>query len=144
MQLRPPLAAFLWIAATAISTGCGTPSSAKLDSSQSHMKVVGLLYGMYESNYGEPPASQERFEAFLQQAPANWEKIASTPQQLLTSPRDAKPLTIVYGKKASTADDPWVVYEAEPVDGSRLMANSRGSVKLVDEQEFQQLIPSSK
>jgi hypothetical protein len=144
MLPRLNLIVLICLAASIVLPGCGTPAATSPDADRDHMKVVGLLYGMYQSQHGEPPSSQERFEAFLQQSPANWEKLASTPKELLSSPRNGKPLQIIYGKSAASSGDPWVAYEAEAIDGGRLIVNDRGSVRLVDEEQFHQLVPPQK
>lgn len=109
------------------------------------MKVLGLLYGLHQSEYGEPPANQEKFIAFLQKAPENWNKIAQSPEQFLASVRDGSRLVLIYGKpaNATVVGDPWIAYEANSVDGQHLMANAFGHVQSVSEEEFNQLIPKS-
>jgi hypothetical protein len=109
------------------------------------MKVLGLLYGMYQSDFGAPPASQEKFVAYLEKSPENWNKIAPSTEQLLASARDGAPLVIAYGNagKSTSQGDPWIAYEANAIDGRRLIANAFGHVRLVDEQEFSQLVPKS-
>lgn len=109
------------------------------------MKVLGLLYGMHQSEYGAPPASQEKFVAYLQKSPENWNKVAPSPEQFLASVRDGSPLIVVYGKptKVAAASEPWIAYEASAVDGNHLMTNAFGHVQSVSEEEFNQLIPKS-
>jgi hypothetical protein len=138
--------AVVWVTLAVLFTaGCGSAPSANNDPAQAHMKVLGLLYGLYQSDFGAPPASQEKFVAFLQKSPENWNKIAPTAEQFLASAREGAPLVVIYGNaaKATAAGDPWIAYEANAVDGQQLIVNAFGHVHLVDEQEFSQFVPKS-
>ncbi|WP_428304712.1 hypothetical protein [Lacipirellula sp.] len=129
----------------ACGNGCGSKQNAIDEPAQAHMKVLGLLYGMHQSEYGAPPASQEKFIAYLQKSPENWSKIAPSADQFLASVRDGSPLVVIYGKppKSATVSEPWIAYESNAVDGEHLLTNAFGHVESVSEEEFNQLIPKS-
>ena len=106
------------------------------------MKVVGLMYGEFlGQNAGAPPANEAAFAKFLEREPEYWNKLAPTVAQFLQSPRDQKPLRIVYGAKLKTPDDgslPWVACESEGVAGTRMIVNIRGSVRTVADKDLGQ------
>ncbi|QDT73566.1 hypothetical protein [Lacipirellula limnantheis] len=135
----------LLVAGLLLIAGCGTAPAASSDRATDHMKVVGLLYAEYlASHSGAAPANQESLVAFLEREPANWNKLAPSAGALLNSPRDGKPLIVVYGKKPAEPADgslPWVAYESETVDGQRMMVNLRGQVRQIGEQEIAQYFP---
>jgi hypothetical protein len=111
------------------------------------MKVLGLLYGQcMAGNGGTPPASQEEFVAFMQREPANWDKLAPSPEKFLAEARSGVPLVVRYGSEAQPPADgglPWIAYE-QPSDGAKaLMVNIRGSVQEADAQQVQQLVGGS-
>lgn len=127
------------------ASGCGSPATPVQEAAQSRMKVLGILYGMFASDRGGYPASEEQFISFLKQAPTNWDKLVAAPKELLQSPRNGEPLTVFYGssvKPPAEGGFPWIAYETSAIDGKRLIVNARGSVVLVSDQEFSQLVPN--
>lgn len=130
-----------------MASGCESTVAPTDDRAVAHMKVLGLLYGQYMSEHsGAPPASQDQFVAYLQREPANWEKLASSPQEFLASARGGESLVVLYGSDVKTPADggfPWVAYEAQTIDDRRQVVNAQGNVQGMNEQEFAQLFPDS-
>jgi hypothetical protein len=129
------------------AVGCGEASSTVPDASFTHMKVLGKLYGKCMSQQrGVYPRDEATFIAFLERAPENWNKLAPSAKGFLSSPRNGEPLTVLYGAKVKEPAEggfPWIAFETTPVDGKRLIVNAQGTVELVDDQEFSQLVPQS-
>src|SRR5690606_24362290 len=107
----------------------------------------GKLYGKCMSQrQGAPPRDEAAFIAFLDQASESWNKLAPSAKDFLSSPRNGEPLTVLYGSKVKDPADgglPWIAFESTPIEGERLIVNAQGLVELVDEQEFEQLVPRS-
>jgi hypothetical protein len=105
--------------------------------------MVGALYGQYLSDHaGSAPANEPEFIAALQRNSGGWKKIAVTPQELLTSPRDHQPLVIAYGsalKDTSETSFPWVAHEKTGVDGQVLIVDAHGTAQSKTQQEVEQL-----
>jgi hypothetical protein len=133
----------------ALSAGCGSGEGGavveKRDVSQ--MRVVGILYGRcMQANGGAAPANEEKFAAFMQQEPENWNKLAPTPKELLTSPRDGQPLVVVYGRRLKDDPEigfPLIAHEKTGVDGQQMVISTNGTVQLKSPDEVAQLFPSS-
>ncbi len=125
--------------------GCGNRPPPTLRPELSSLKTLGVVYGRYLNQHrGRPPASQEEFRRFLQQMPPGDRdrfKLADI-DSLFVSPRDGKPLVVLYGRKigpAGTAGLPWIAYEREPTDGRRFVVGAVGAVVEMDDQEFRDL-----
>lgn len=140
-------AALVTSAVCSALAGCGAAQPADDRRSTDHMKVVGLLLAEYASSHGGAmPATQEDFVKFLEREPANWNKLVSAPAELLNSPRNGKPLTLVLGAKPKEPADgslPWIAYESEGVDGKHFMVNLRGNVREVSTAELAQYFTAS-
>ena len=110
------------------------------------MKVLGKLYGrMTSQQRGAYPRNEAAFIAYLEREPANWNKLAPSAKQFLSSPRSGEPLRILYGAEVKDPVEggfPWIAYESSPLDGQRLIVNAQGLVEFVDNQKFGQLVPN--
>ena len=132
-----------------VASGCGSGGEASVGSKRdiTHLRVVGILYGRcMDANRGLAPTNEEQFIAFMQREPENWNKLAPTPKQLLTSPRDGQPLVIVYGR--SLKDDPeigfpLIAHEKTGVDGQQIVISASGVIQPKSAEEIAQLFPSS-
>jgi hypothetical protein len=137
--------AVMSVACLLSTSGCGSAELPKNDEAVTQLKVLGMLYGRYmEANRMAAPPSEEKFVAFLESEPANWDKLAASPQELMTSPRDGQPLVVLYGpavKEPSGGGFAWIAHEKTGVDGKQLAVNARGSVELKDAAEIAQLFP---
>ncbi len=135
LMRRSVPAAVLWAALGLGLAGCGgsAPTSAP-DAGTTQLRMVGGLYGKYLSDHaGAAPANEAQFVAALEHNSAGWKKIVATPQAFLTSPRDKKPLVMVYGsvlKDSPETGFPPVAHEAEDVDGQIMVIDARGTAML--------------
>ena len=117
---------------------------------QQSVKALALLHGRYLSQHrGQPPANEADFKKFVQAlSPTELTAFGATDaDSLFVSPRDKKPLGVVYGTPSGPpgpAGAPVVVYEQEGKGGKRLVASSLGAVEEVDEARFRQLVPAAK
>jgi hypothetical protein len=137
---RYALILFLLACCTASAfIGCsGDPTQAKRE--VGNLKLLGILYGKYVASHnGHMPPSEKEFLAYLQHSERSMLPQSGDAKQLLVSPRDGRPLTVVYGKGMAVNPDVFVVYESEPNNGTRLVAWSSGQVEEVEEQRFQTL-----
>lgn len=134
-NFRLTLALFVF-ASLIMILGCGTETPAVNAKDQAQYKVLGILYGKFVSGTrGRAPSDQEQFLNYLSSKKPSWEKIVSSAEQLVVSPRDGKPLVVLYGEayanqKSSVA--PWVAYEQEGIDGTHLAVNIRGTIEEMD------------
>lgn len=124
--------------------GCSQSVPEVNPKTEAQFKVLGILYGKYMGNTrGRPPAGEEQFLDFLKGKKPSWEKIVSSAEQLLVSPRDNEPIKVLYGedvtKQRQTAT-PWIAYEQNGVDGMRQVVSVRGGLKLMDDEELQSVI----
>jgi hypothetical protein len=129
-----------------LAAGCGSPEVQQADPATAHMKVLGILYGQYMTAHGgAAPSDQDQFVSFIDAEPANWNKLAGSAEEFLTSASGGRRLTVLYGADAKTPPDgslPWIAHDAEAQNGQRLVANARGYVQLVDDAEFAKLFPA--
>ncbi len=135
-----------WIfSGVAILTGCGSPPADKPDEELLKLRIVGSLYGKYLANHaGTAPANESQLVAALERDPDSWKKVAATPQELLTSPRDGERLVIVYGAAVKDPPEggfPWVAHEKTGVDGHVVIVNLRGSTELKEQPEVAKIFP---
>jgi len=133
------------IAATLLLPGCGGTAPVSSDRAVDHFKVLGILYADYLASHNRtPPPDEATFLSFLEREPANWNKLAPTASEFLTSPRTGQPLRVAYGRLPQAPADgslPWVASDSSALDGKLMMVNLRGSVRLVEETEFSQYFP---
>ena len=128
-----------------LSFGCGSKEVVSDDHATAHLKVLGILYGQYMAdNGGKAPSSADQLADYLQREPANWEKMAASPQEFLGSRSDGSKLVVLYGSdvKAIGGGAPWVAYEAAEHDGARMVVNAQGGVQRMKASEFSQLFPN--
>lgn len=125
--------------------GCSdAPARAK---EESNLKPIAVFYGRYKSRHrGQPPANEAEFKAFLKSQSADLASLFKTdPEKVLVSPRDGKPVVILYGPvkgPAGPGGSPVVVYEQEGQGGKRFVASELGAVEEVDQARFDQLVPT--
>jgi hypothetical protein len=135
-----------WIGVSVmLCLGCGSKEVARGDHATAHLKVLGILYGQcMADNGGKAPANADQLAAHLQREPANWDKLAASPQEFLSLGSDGSRLVVLYGNDVKAIGDgvPWVAYESTEVDGARLVVNAQGGVQLMDKAEFGQHFPN--
>lgn len=126
----------------AMLTGCGTKSeSEEVAELRSNMQSLAAAYGTYtKTNRGRVPKSEKQFRTWIEkQGPDELTILGvETIDDLFTSSRDNEPYVVVYGKSKQI-----VAYEAVGVDGERYVADNLGSIELVDEARFRELVPDA-
>ena len=113
--------------------GCGGGSEGGGDDYQTRrqLSLVAEIYGDYLGTHGNAaPKDDAEFRVFLTEYAAKRLKAYNVADvdELLKSPRDGQPFTIVCGKRLAPPDSPntpWAAYEQTGVDGTRLAAQVR-------------------
>lgn len=127
----------------AISLGCGSGAeSADVAELRSNMRSLAVAYGNYiKSNRGRAPKSEKQFRAWIEKQGDDELVILGVDSidDIFISTRDNEPYVVVYGKSERV-----VAYEAVGVDGQRYIADNVGSIELVDEARFNELVPDAK
>src|SRR5262245_14840374 len=123
-----------WITMTALVVGWGSPPPREYDeqtiAASDMFKKVGTAYNQAFQAKKKPPTADD-LKPFLKQ---HGETVES-----LVSPRDHKPIVLVPfvpTSRLAEGEEPIVAYEAEGVNGERMLVDSRGLVRLVKDAEF--------
>jgi len=122
--------------------GCGSSQTADAEKMEaSRLKPLSILYMKFTAKHrGQPPTSVDEFKQFIR---ADGGTLLSGVQgnvdDLLISERDGLPFVIEY--KGPQGPQRIIAYEQHGVNGQRMVAGSLGNVMLVDEQEFDDLVP---
>jgi hypothetical protein len=95
------------------------------------MNVLSVFYGEYlDSHQGTPPKDSDAFRKYLESRTEDLKLYrVDSPDQIMTSPRDGQPFTIVCGQRLAPADSPdtpWAAYEQTGVNGKRMAVSVRG------------------
>lgn len=134
-NFRLPLALFVF-ASLMMILGCGTETPAVNAKDQAQYKVLGILYGKFVSGTrGRAPANQEQFVDYLNTTKPSWDKIVGSADQLLVSPRDKKPMKVLYGKEFQQQQPgaaPFVAHDIDGVNGVYYVVNIRGTIEEMD------------
>jgi hypothetical protein len=135
------------IAAVVGAGGCRQAAQQDDRRASGIMAVLGLEYGEYlASHRNAPPAKVGDFRAFLESRPEKLKEYRVTSiDELLTSPRDHQAISIVCGVAQPVLDEggyALAAYEAEGVDGKRLVSSARGGVVEMTAAEFSAAFPS--
>ena len=136
----PMLAVALLLAA-----GCGEPASTAPEE-PAQLKALGLLYNNFAGAHaGRMPSSETQFLQYIKNSERKFmEQLGvSDPAALLVSPRDGRPLTVLYGNGVPAESNPIVAYESQPVGGTRMAVWMTGLVLELDESEFQKRKPNA-
>lgn len=130
--------------------GCGSADGGASSPPAADYGKVRSMTGFYEGYLGEhrgqPPANEQAFREYLNGKQENLQKAGLTVDDMFASPRDARPLKWVYGRKPPFLKQNGMTcygYEAEPTDGKRLVIGGRGMFVEVDETQFRALLPKS-
>lgn len=127
----------------ALVAGCGVKSeTAEVAELRSNMRSLAVAYGNYiKTNRGRAPKSEKQFRAWIEkQGPDELEILGvESVDDIFISTRDNEPYVVVYGKQKQI-----VAYEAVGVEGQRYVADNIGSIELVDEARFSELVPDAK
>jgi hypothetical protein len=103
------------------------------------------MLGKHMRDVGNRPASEEEFKKYLDQSPQAKDMMAkygaASAEEFLTSKRDNQKFVIIYrGMEGKVKGDVWG-YEAEGVDGERVIVDSLGVTRVVPQDEFRNLVP---
>ena len=131
----------------AILIGCGGGGSGGAQSSDTvKFRAMQNVYQQFLTEHnGQPPKDEKQFRDFVGTKGDQLQAAGLTADEVFVSPRNGAPLRWIYGA-ASAAGQPGgsgnFGYEAEPVDGMRLVISNRGST-LMDETQFRQAVPNA-
>lgn len=139
--LNRVLAILLFVQLAAIS-GCGRPEAKNVVTAESsNIKPLSVLYGQYQSQHNKPPANEAEFKKFVATTgKSTLDSFGTDPEAVFISQRDNQPYVIFYAGKIPPSGV--IAYEREGVNGERVVAMPFGSVGLVDETRFNQLVPN--
>jgi hypothetical protein len=122
------------ITTAALVAGCGSPPPREYDeptiAASDMFRKVGTAYNQAYQAKKRPPTADD-LKPFLKQ---HGEAIES-----LISPRDHKPIVLVPfvpTNRLAEGEEPILAYEAEGVNGERMLVDSRGLVRLEKEADF--------
>jgi hypothetical protein len=132
------------VIAVGASLGCSSRAEKQVVTSEnSNLKPISILYGQFQStNQNRPPANEAEFKKYLKTAGESiLKQFGTDSEKVFVSERDGQPYVIFYGK--SVPPSGVIAYEQNGVGGQRVVAYPFGSVGLVDETKFQQLVPGA-
>ena len=125
------------------TSGCSSkPISA--DPRVKNMKAVGIIFGKFVgSHQGRLPESEEEFLKYASSREGNLLRQFGVDDisKLLQAPREGQPIVVVAGKGKMAGDNPIAAYESQPINGTRIVVRTTGSVQELNEEEFQTLVP---
>ena len=117
--------------------GCGSKSAAPEEMSQ--FRALGVIYSQYMGQHqGKPPASKEQLAEFIASAGGGVRQRFNVGEgvDLLISPRDNQPLTLVSAPKPPLNGDCIVAYETEGADGTQIAISAMGGVQVIPAAEL--------
>ncbi|MCA9261340.1 MAG: hypothetical protein KDA61_19125 [Planctomycetales bacterium] len=124
------------------SAGCADKTSSgvsKVDYAGIRV-LAGMYRGYLRDNQGKPPADEAAFRAYAEGLAAEF--AGELPlDKVFASPRTGRPLVVVAGRRppAGPVGMSYIAYEAEPVEGKRLVITDRGAFEDLDESQFETL-----
>jgi hypothetical protein len=134
------------IALVAAAACCGCSKSAQKDAltaESSNLKPLSVLYGQFQASHqNRAPANEAEFKKFVSSAGQSLLKQFDTDtDKVFVSERDGQPYVVFYGKEIPPSGV--IAHEREGVGGERVVAYPFGSVGLVNEGRFNQLVPNA-
>jgi hypothetical protein len=132
------------IIAVGASHGCSRSAEKRvLTSENSNLKPISIIYGQFQTtNQNRPPANEAEFKKYVKTAGESiLKQFGTDPERVFISERDGQPYVVFYGKNVPPSGI--VAHEQEGVGGQRVVAYPFGSVGLVDETRFQELVPGA-
>jgi hypothetical protein len=133
----------VWLLVAA--SGCGSNKPISADPQVKYMKAVGILYGKFiGSHQGRIPESEQEFLKYASTRERDLlrEFGVDDVSKLLQPPRGGWPIVVVSGKGKMAGDNPIAAYEPQPVDGTRIVVYTTGSVQELNEDQFRALVPN--
>ncbi|MBP3960080.1 hypothetical protein J8F10_33045 [Gemmata sp. G18] len=129
------LSLLLFLAGAALApTGCGSPAPRQYDdqtiAASDMFRKISTAYMQAYRTKKKPPTSDD-LKPFLKE---HGETIAS-----LVSPRDQKPIVLVPfvpDNRLGEGEEPILAYEAEGINGERMLVDSRGLVRVEKAEDF--------
>jgi hypothetical protein len=134
---------FAAVGGALIHSGCSSPSTDQ-DQDTRPFKALGLIYGKYVGSHrGRQPANQAELLKFATAKESSLlsQLGVSDPEEMFNSPRDGKPLDVVYGTSTVSDPNPIAAYEQQPMNDKRWVVWTTGALMEVDEAEFQTIKP---
>jgi hypothetical protein len=122
------------ITAATLAAGCGSPAPRQYDEQTlAAADMFGKVATAYRQAYQakKKPPTPDDLKPFL--------KVHGDAVSSLVSPRDQKPIVLVPfvpDNRLAEGEEPIVAYEAEGVNGERMLVDSRGSVRLEKDADF--------
>ena len=132
-SFSPRLGSLLTVLLLLPMLGCTSAETKKAaEQQESHLKVVGLLYGQYMGrNRGQAPPDEATFRQFIEENGGPMlESFGMASADVLVSERDQLPYTIIFAgsKPASTPDGMQVIaYEQQGLEGKIFVADNLGA-----------------
>lgn len=125
--------------------GCAASREVPQAPAEAHLKALAVFYGRYVAqNRGQSPKDEQALKAFIQSLPEADRASLKTENvdSIFTSPRDGQPYVVRYGVPLGMPGPqgaPVIAHEQTGAGGERYVATSLGDVRLVDDEQFQQL-----
>ena len=146
--LRFSLGLFVLLGTLVAITGCkGADAESMIaTSNNSNVKRLATLYSYFHiQNRNKGPKNEEQLRAFIEAQDANRLKRggidATKLDELFVSERDGEPFVVRYGVNTVIRGPSLpVVFESTGVDGMRQVGFCNGSMKEVDEDEYDRLM----
>jgi hypothetical protein len=129
----------------AATSGCGSNKPISADPQVKNMKAIGILYGKFiGSHQGRIPESEQEFLKYASTRERDLlrEFKVDDATKLLQPPRQGQSIVVVSGKGKMAGDNPIAAYEPQPVDGTRIVVYTTGSVQELNEDQFRALVPN--
>jgi hypothetical protein len=127
--------------------GCGGSSADSGGSEDSNIQSIANAYSLFLKQYRQLPANEKEFKKFVERVVAEDAELKAknlTVDQLMISQRDGKPFGVNCRDKPPPVGSIIAVYERAGVGGSRLIADTAGNVKEVDDVSFRELVPNAR
>lgn len=146
--LRFSLCLFVSLGTVVALTGCGGTDANSMiaAANDSNVKRLATLYSYFHiQNRNKGPKNKEQLRAFIEAQDANRLKRggidATKLDELFVSERDGEPFVVRYGVNTVIRGPSLpVVFESTGVDGMRQVGFCNGSMKEVDEDEYDRLM----
>jgi hypothetical protein len=137
----------LLVAALLVSGGCSSAKPGPNNDERMTRAILGVLsefYGDYlQSHRGKPPKDNADFHKYLQSRAEDLKLYnVESPDQLINSRRDGRPLVIVSGRVVAPPDlpeSPWAAYEQKGIDGIKFAVRVRGGIHELSEDEVSEI-----
>jgi hypothetical protein len=125
------------LALVVTTLGCADSSPANDQQQGDKARALLSLYVSAGRTLGHSPKDEVEFKKYAQEKGGGFlERLnIGSVDDLFISSRDGKPFVIVYGKRPSDV----VLYEAEGVNGSRMVGYDIGQVRELNAEQFAEL-----